>query len=144
MANRLLWESLEQYPVSHTRIKPHPVMTHEEAAELLTFAGLVWFVSDAAGLDDPERTASLVEAGLPWPLWKNREWLSIPLNVSDTHATFLKKMFRPNAPFASEHWSEIAQKTGQDEADVQEVESALYGYIDCLTTYWRLSVIWNN
>ena len=144
MAQRLARERLEPYPVSRERIQARPVMTHEEAAALLTFPGLVWFVSDAAWIDDPERTASLVEAGLPWPLWNNRDWPRMLQNVSDTHATFLKTVFRPTAPLADEHWTDIAQQTGQDVAIVQEVKSVLLSYIDSLTTYWRLTAVWNN
>ena len=43
MAQRLAWERLEPYPVSRERIQSRPVMTHDEAAALMTYAGLVWF-----------------------------------------------------------------------------------------------------
>jgi len=102
------------------------------------------FVSDAASIDDPERTASLVEAGLPWPLWNNRDWQRMLQNVADTHAAFLKMVFRPTAPLTDEHWTDIAQQIGQDVAIVQEVKLVLLSYIDCLTTYWRLTAVWNN
>lgn len=115
-------------------------MTHEEAAALLSFPGLVWFVSEVAELDDPERTISVVKVGVPWPLWRIHDWQRMLLNVSITQAAFLKTVFRPTAPLAVEHWSDLAQKTGQDVAFVQEVKSALHSYIDCLTTYWRLTV----
>jgi len=144
MAQRLAWERLEPYPVSRERIQPRSVMTHEEAAALLTYPGLVWYVSEVVDCDEPERTASLVEAGLPWPLWNNRDWQRVLQNVSDAHATFLKTVFRPTAPLADVHWTDIAQQTGQDVAFAKEVKSVLLSYTDCLTIYWRLTAVWNN
>jgi len=144
MAQRLARERLGPYPVRHTRIQSRPMMTWEEAAALLTFPGLVWFVSEVVDGDEPARTASLVDAGLPWPLWRTVDWQRMLLNVTSTQGTFLKTVFRPAAPLAVEHWSDLAQKTGQDVAFVQEAKSSLHSYIDCLTSYWRLTAVWNN
>lgn len=77
---------------SHEK-KIRSLMQVDEYLSLLSFPGVVWFVSKHAGLE-PKQAAVAILSGMPWPLWNGDERQRLLLSVSATQAQLLKKLFR--------------------------------------------------
>ena len=78
---------------SHAK-KIYPLMQVDEYLSLLSFPGVVWFVSKHTG-QEPRQAAVAVLSGMPWPLWDDDERQRLLLSVSVIQARLLKKLFRP-------------------------------------------------
>ena len=75
-------------------LKPiHSLMQADECLALLSFPGIVWFVSKHTG-QEPTHAAVAVLSGMPWPLWNDGERQRLLRNVSETQAHLLEKVFR--------------------------------------------------
>lgn len=131
---------------------PFSLMHVDEYLALLSFPGVVWFVSNSVGLE-PKLAALAILSGMPWPLWDNQERQHILLSVSMAQATFLKKVFKPTSklfstllrlPFVSSPvprshaqniWREIARVSNHEIQIIEHVAKALRMYLQCLGGY---------
>ena len=69
-------------------------MQVDEYLALLSFPGVVWFVSQRLHIE-PKRAAVTVLAGMPWPIWGERPMRPLLRSVSIDQARFLNQLFRP-------------------------------------------------
>lgn len=131
---------------------PSSLMHIDEYLALLSFPGIVWFVSKYVQLE-PKQTALATLAGMPWPLWNDQEQQHILLSVSMAQATFLKKVFKPtdqlipillslppvSALTPQSHgqniWQGIARMSKQETQLIAHVAKALRVYLHCLGGY---------
>lgn len=158
-----VFERLTRRDGGHEK-KIRSLMQVDESLALLSFPGIVWFVSKHTG-QEPSQAAVAVLSGMPWPLWNDRERKRLLLSVSATQARLLKKLFRPrkgdlsvvlawDGPImgntgnpiwgdfarrknrADRSLTELARKTGQDEKLIRQTVLALRIYIECLDSGW--------
>lgn len=131
---------------------PFSLMHVDEYLALLSFPGIVWFVSNKVRLDSRQAALTIL-AGMPWPLWDNQERQDILLSVSMSQATLLKKVFKPtshlipilmslppgfpNSPRcnAQNSWRTIAHTSSQEVTVIRRVAKALRMYLHCLSGY---------
>lgn len=131
---------------------PFSLLHIDEYLALLSFPGVVWFVSKYVQLE-PRQAALAILSGMPWPLWDNQERQDILLSVSMAQATFLKKVFKPThqlipillslppvsslapRPRAQNIWQGIARISNQETQLIAHVAKALRVYLHCLGGY---------
>lgn len=135
---------------------PFSLMQVDEFLALLSFPGIVWFVSNKVRIDSRQAALTIL-AGMPWPLWDNQERQDILLRVSPAQATLLKKVFKPtqhllsillslplSLPLGFPHaprcnaqniWRGIARTSNQDVMVIRHVAKALRLYLQCLVRY---------
>lgn len=129
--------------------EPFSLMHVDEYLALLSFPGIVWFVSRRIRVE-PRQAALAILAGMPWPLWDNSERQDVLLSVSMAQATLLKTIFKPTNSLvpilrslppglpasprcnAQNIWREIARISSQDLMLIRHVAKALRMYLDCL------------
>ena len=132
--------------------EPFSLMHVDEYLALLSFPGIVWFVSKKIRWE-PRQTALVILAGMPWPLWDSQERQDILLSVSMSQATLLKKVFKPTSRLipilmslppgfpdsprcnAQNMWRTIAHTSSQDVTVIRHVAKALRMYLYCLSGY---------
>jgi hypothetical protein len=131
---------------------PYSLAHIDEYLALLSFPGVVWFVSSYVSVE-PKQAALIILSGMPWPLWVNEERQAILLSVSMAQATFLKKLFElTDKPFSilvsltsvgllppqsstNNIWQEIARVSNQETRLVRHIAKALRVYLHCLGSY---------
>lgn len=131
---------------------PFSLMHVDEYLALLSFPGIVWFVSNHVRLE-PKQTALAILSGMPWPLWDNQERQDILLRVSLAQASFLKKIFKPTKLLipillslppglprsprcnAQNIWRGVARTSSQDILLIRQVAKALRVYLHRLAGY---------
>lgn len=136
-------------PAKHA---PYSLAHIDEYLALLSFPGVVWFVSKYVGVE-PKQAALAILSGMPWPLWNNQERQHILLSVSMAQATFLKKVFKPTDRLtrilfslppvsvlthqsrAQNIWQGIARISKQETQLIAQVATALRVYLHCLGGY---------
>jgi len=79
-------------PAENDKIRS--LMQVDEYLALLSFPGVVWFVSQRLHVE-PKQAAVAVLAGMPWPIWGERSLRPLLGSVSNDQARFLKQLFRP-------------------------------------------------
>lgn len=132
--------------------EPFSLMHVDEYVDLLSFPGIVWFVSQKTRLE-PRQAALAILSGMPWPLWDSRERQEILLSVSMAQATLLKKAFKPTNSLipillslppdvphslrcnAQNIWRGIVRISNQDLTRVRYISKALRLYLNCLSGY---------
>lgn len=81
-------------PARNDRVRS--LMQVDEYLALLSFPGVVWFVSQRPGIE-PNQAAVAVLSGMPWPLWTRGQRTQLLLSVSMNQAKFLKELFQQRA-----------------------------------------------
>jgi len=79
-------------PAENDKIRS--LMQVDEYLALLSFPGVVWFVSQRLHVE-PKQAAVAVLSGMPWPIWGERSLRPLLGSVSNDQARFLNQLFWP-------------------------------------------------